>query len=193
MQKERARERIIMFLCFISLLLTPVLATSQSTAMRVSLNLKSATVKEFFDAVKVQTGLNFIYNTEQVKNMPHITVRSSSQPVNEVLDKVLANTGCTYEIEGNIVTVVYQQPKEKTRTATGVVVDEDGLPLPGAYIKLAKTDHSTIAGWKILNQLVATERSGIADFLSGYDDGRSKSRRRQTFESGDEIGRKVDR
>ena len=51
MQKERARERIIMFLCFISLLLTPVLATSQSTAMRVSLNLKSATVKEFFDAV----------------------------------------------------------------------------------------------------------------------------------------------
>jgi len=24
-------------------------------------------------------------------------------------------------------------------------VDEDGLPLPGAYIKLAKTDHSTIA------------------------------------------------
>jgi type II secretory pathway component GspD/PulD (secretin) len=145
MQKERARERIIMFLCFISLLLTPVLATSQSTAMRVSLNLKSATVKEFFDAVKVQTGLNFIYNTEQVKNMPHITVRSSSQPVNEVLDKVLANTGYTYEIEGNIVTVVYQQPKEKTRTATGVVVDEDGLPLPGAYIKLAKTDHSTIA------------------------------------------------
>ena len=58
-------------------------------------------------------------------------------------DKMLA--GYTYEIEGNIVTVVYQQPKEKTRTATGVVVDEDGLPLPGAYIKLAKTDHSTIA------------------------------------------------
>ena len=28
MQKERARERIIMFLCFISLLLTPVVATS---------------------------------------------------------------------------------------------------------------------------------------------------------------------
>ena len=103
MQKERARERIIMFLCFISLLLTPVLATSQSTAMRVSLNLKSATVKEFFDAVKVQTGLNFIYNTEQVKNMPHITVRSSSQPVNEVLDKVLANTGYTYEIVSDSV------------------------------------------------------------------------------------------
>ena len=61
MQKKRARERIIMFLCIISLLFTPVLAASQSNAMRVSLDLKSATVKEFFDAVKVQTGLNFIY------------------------------------------------------------------------------------------------------------------------------------
>ena len=67
MQKKRARERIIMFLCIISLLFTPVLAASQSNAMRVSLDLKSATVKEFFDAVKVQTGLNFIYSTEQVK------------------------------------------------------------------------------------------------------------------------------
>ena len=52
MQKKRARERIIMFLCIISLLFTPVLAASQSNAMRVSLDLKSATVKEFFDAVK---------------------------------------------------------------------------------------------------------------------------------------------
>ena len=58
MQKKRARERIIMFLCIISLLFTPVLAASQSNAMRVSLDLKSATVKEFFDAVKVQTGKN---------------------------------------------------------------------------------------------------------------------------------------
>ena len=74
MQKKRARERIIMFLCIISLLFTPVLAASQSNAMRVSLDLKSATVKEFFDAVKVQTGLNFIYSTEQGKNMPRITL-----------------------------------------------------------------------------------------------------------------------
>ena len=93
MQKKRARERIVMILCFIFLLFTPVLATSQSSAKRVSLNLKSATVKEFFDAVKVQTGLNFIYSTEQVKNMPRITVRSNSQPIGEVLDKVLSNTG----------------------------------------------------------------------------------------------------
>lgn len=35
MQKKRARERIIMFLCIISLLFTPVLAASQSNAMRV--------------------------------------------------------------------------------------------------------------------------------------------------------------
>ena len=76
--------------------------------MKVSLNLKSASVKEFFDAVKAQTGLNFIYNTEQVKSMSRITIQSKGQPITEVLDKVLANTGYTYEIEGNIVTIVYQ-------------------------------------------------------------------------------------
>ena len=34
MQKKRARERIIMFLCIISLLFTPVLAASQSIHFR---------------------------------------------------------------------------------------------------------------------------------------------------------------
>lgn len=65
--------------------------------------------------MKAQTGLNFIYNTEQVKSMSRITIQSKGQLITEVLDKVLANTGYTYEIEGNIVTIVYQQPKEKKK------------------------------------------------------------------------------
>ena len=47
--------------------------------------------------------------------MSRITIQSKGQPITEVLDKVLANTGYTYEIEGNIVTIVYQQPKEKKK------------------------------------------------------------------------------
>ncbi len=55
-----------------------------------------------------------------------------------MLNKVLANTGYSYEIEGNIVTIVYQQPKENVRTATGVVVDEGGLPFAGSLYKTLK-------------------------------------------------------
>lgn len=116
MQIKRARERIVMSLCIIFLLFAPTSAAAQSNSMKVSLNLKSASVKEFFDAVKAQTGLNFIYNTEQVKSMSRITIQSKGQPITEVLDKVLANTGYTYEIEGNIVTIVYKQSKEKKKT-----------------------------------------------------------------------------
>ena len=47
MQKRELENALSMFLCIISLLFTPVLAASQSNAMRVSLDLKSATVKEF--------------------------------------------------------------------------------------------------------------------------------------------------
>lgn len=144
MQIKRARERIVMSLCIIFLLFAPISATAQSNSMKVSLNLKSASVKEFFDAVKAQTGLNFIYNTEQVKSMSRITIQSERQPITEVLNQVLANTGYTYEIEGNIVTIVYQQSKEKKKIVTGVVVDEGGGPLPGAHIKLLKTEHSAV-------------------------------------------------
>ena len=134
MQIKRARERIVMSLCIIFLLFAPTSAAAQSNSMKVSLNLKSASVKEFFDAVKAQTGLNFIYNTEQVKSMSRITIQSKGQPITEVLDKVLANTGYTYEIEGNIVTIVYKQSKEKKKNINGVVVDEGGEPLPGVTV-----------------------------------------------------------
>mgnify|MGYP000060856091 CR=1 FL=1 len=75
--------------------------------------------------------------------MPRITIQSNSQPISEVLNKVLANTGYSYEIEGNIVTIVYQQPKENVRTLRALWLMREGC-LPGAYIKLSKTEHSTI-------------------------------------------------
>lgn len=145
MQTKRGREGAIVLLYLVLLLFTPVMAAAAQSAgaMKVSLNLNSVTVKEFFDVLRQQTGLNFIYDSNEAKTMPRITVQSVKESVETVLKKVMVNTGYTYVIEGNIVTIV-QQEKEKVRILTGVVLDDEASPLPGVNVYIKKSKYHTI-------------------------------------------------
>ena len=75
MRKTKGGERIRLLSLVIVLLLLPttMLAIPQS-GKKVTLNLESVTVKEFFDALRQQTGLSFVYNTEQTKTLKPITI-----------------------------------------------------------------------------------------------------------------------
>lgn len=47
-----------------------VLWAQNAKTQKVTLQLKEASVKEFFDALHHQTKLNFVYNNEQIKSIP---------------------------------------------------------------------------------------------------------------------------
>lgn len=146
MQKKRRRRVTVLFCSVILLLFMSALTTSAAqnvNTMRVSLDVKAVTVKEFLDAVKKQTNLNFIYNSELAKGMSKITFQGVDQPVRAVLDKVMADAGCSYEIDGTIVTISSQQ-NGKTRKLAGVVLDEEGLGLPGVNIYIKDTNMRVI-------------------------------------------------
>ena len=146
MQKKRRRRVTVLFCSVILLLFMSALTTSAAqnvNAMKVSLDVKAVTVKEFLDAVKKQTNLNFIYNSELAKGMSKITFQGVDQPVRAVLDKVMADAGCSYEIDGTIVTISSQQ-NGRTRKLAGVVLDEEGLGLPGVNIYIKDTNMRAI-------------------------------------------------
>jgi len=146
MQKKKKHKNGILLCCIVWLLFISVMPSSAAqnlNTMKVSLDLKEATVKEFFDAVKKQTNLNFIYNSELTKGLSRITIKSVNQPVRFVLDKVMQDTDCMYEIDGNIVTVTYQQ-NGKLRKLTGIVLDDENLGIPGVNIYIKNTKFHTI-------------------------------------------------
>ena len=80
-------------------------AMAQQQRQNVTIVNKSMTVKQFFAEVKKQTGLNFIYSTDLAAKLPRVTVNANNRPLREVLDEVMHKVNCTYEIEGNIVTI----------------------------------------------------------------------------------------
>lgn len=138
MGRKRGKGSIHVLFLVIALMLLPTIAfaTPQGGAPKVTLNLQSVTVKEFFDALRKQTGLSFVYNIEQTKTIKPITVNVKDATVDQVLQTVLNNTGLTYSMEGNIVTISREQQQGDKRIATGIVTDEDGQPLPGVSVTI---------------------------------------------------------
>ena len=147
MQREKSRQLVFAF-CMALWLFVPVgmgSVTAQPNTMRVTLNLRSVTVKEFFDNVKAQTGMSFMYSVEQVKNMDAISVNCKNRPVKAILDEVLGARSYSYSEGSNIITLNRaQQPKNGKKLLSGTVKDEDGMPLPGVavFMKERQTVHT---------------------------------------------------
>ena len=77
-------------------------ANAQNTAnMRVSLNLRTVNVKDFFNEVNRQCGLNFFCKSDLANSLPRITVVEENKPVEDVLEKVFNTLNCDYKIDGN--------------------------------------------------------------------------------------------
>lgn len=126
---------------------TPAMA-QQRQNQKVTIVSKSMTVKQFFAEVKKQTGLNFIYSTDLAAKLPHITVNANNRPLREVLDEVMHKVNCTYEIEGNIVTITRRMAGERVRNVSGVVTDESGDPLIGVSVCIDDSKVCTITDSK---------------------------------------------
>ena len=92
--------------------------------LRVTLHLKDATVKTLFEALHEQTSLNFVYNNEQTKTLPLITIQVKDKSVEEVLKQVFAQTAFSYEVSDNTVTL-FRSPSGQRRVqkVSGVVKD----------------------------------------------------------------------
>ena len=142
MKRIKATKRMVVIL--LMTMLTLNVAAQSVKDKTVTLDMTQVTVKQFFAEVKKQTGLNFIYSAELAKSFPKVTVKAQNKPVRQVLNEVMNKINCTYDVEGNIVTVTRKLSGARTRTVSGVVKDDTGEPLPGVSICIDDSKVCTI-------------------------------------------------
>lgn len=99
-------------------LLLSIQASAQQKEFRVSLSVKDKSVEEILKVIEKQTPYKFMYHTNDIKSLGKKSI--------DLKDVALKRTSTT-------------QPPNKKRTIKGVVNDENGAPLPGAFISLAGT------------------------------------------------------
>lgn len=130
---------------FVFLLSLNISASVYSQQNLVSLNLQNVEMEEFIRAVKQQTGVQFLYSSELIRKAGKISVKANTEELATVLKKVLDQTNLDYQFQNEVV-VIRQKgeviPDEKTtkgRKITGIVKDEEGIPLPGVTVIIEGT------------------------------------------------------
>jgi len=106
---------------------------------RVTVDFKDAPLKEVLSEVQRQSGIIIMYSSEKLDVDKKVSVSLKDAEVKEVLSLVLEGTGLTYEIKGDYVLIKPVVPEEKVPGVgdveiNGTVIDEDGVPLPGATV-----------------------------------------------------------
>lgn len=104
---------------------------SQSDSINISLN--DTTVEAALLEIRNQSDMNFVFNHEQLKDWPRISINIKNKNVEEALQECLKGTGLTFEKVNNTIVI---KPKdqsifpstnsdERSQTLRGQVVDRD--------------------------------------------------------------------
>jgi len=106
---------------------------------KISLSLKEASITQFFKEIEAKTAFKFFYKDSQVENAPTVTIETSEQTLENVLNTVFEKTNLTYEITGNQIVIKQKPGTQNTRVVSGVVYDKGKQPLPGVAVILLGT------------------------------------------------------
>ena len=115
---------------------------------KVSVDLKNATLEEFIDAMKEQTGNQFLVNSSLMQMKELITVSVTNEDLKVVLDKVLTPLKLTYQYVNDVV-VIKRLPRtapapDNKWVVIGKVIDLQKEPLPGVTIRIKGTTLGTV-------------------------------------------------
>ncbi|AMR33595.1 hypothetical protein A0256_20275 [Mucilaginibacter sp. PAMC 26640] len=111
---------------------------------KVSLNLKSADFKKALAAIEKQSPYHFVYSERKIPTTAKFSLTVDKEDALVALDKLLANTGFTYnKLSNNIIVILPVGEQLGSSQITGTVAADNALPLIGATVQLQGSTIST--------------------------------------------------
>jgi len=127
-------------------------ANGRALSQNVTLSAANSPLRDVFAKIENQTGYQFFYKAEVLKDAVPITLQLKNAPVLEAIHQCFAREPLDYYIEDKTVFVTRRPPPATDTTAprgthdiTGKVTGPDGQPLSGASIQLKNTRLFSVA------------------------------------------------
>ncbi|WP_286334669.1 SusC/RagA family TonB-linked outer membrane protein [Bacteroides caecimuris] len=109
----------------------------------VTLNLHNVSIETVLDAVKKQTGVNMLYNSQMFKGVPPVSINVKNEKWEVALKLILNPQGFDYGVKDGIVVVRKLQAEKRSNRIRGTVIDSNKEPIPGASIIVKGTRTGT--------------------------------------------------
>lgn len=141
--------------------------------LRLDVKFERATILEVLNTLKKKSALNFVYNHEEIKNIPLITQTFNKATVAEILTQCLKGTEYVFSVVNDVVVIKKEasQRKDQKIKVSGKVTDEFNDPLPGATVLLKGTSLgvSTDAGGGFQLDLPASDEMVLRIHFVGME------------------------
>lgn len=109
---------------------------------KVNIWTKGKTTLEVLQSLEGQTGVQFFYIKTQLDLIPNPGFVFTNASIEQVLDALLKKTDISYHILGNHI--VFKTKEIPIFSVRGIIKDELGEPLIGAYIKVKNQNTSIL-------------------------------------------------
>lgn len=140
--------KLSLIMLFITILHVSAEVYSQNS--RLSLKERQVKLRDAFKQIEIQTDFLFLYNADDISDDLKVDIRAKDQPIEEVLDELLKDTGLGYSIRERHIVI---RPKEVKKPGalssaqgiriTGTVSDNHGELLPGVNVLIRGTSLGT--------------------------------------------------
>lgn len=134
-------------LCMLQGLFPMQEAVAQSKT--VNINKQQATVQEILNEIKLQTGLSFVFDVEDITLDRKVNISAPNKPVTIALAQLFDGTGISYVIkENHIVLTRTAQPAVATGpfAVQGTIRDASGNPMIGVAVVVVSSGRGTTTG-----------------------------------------------
>jgi len=143
---------LIMRLTTVILIATIMQVSAISFGQKISLNTKNAPLNSIIKEISKQSGYEFFFDDNLIKNTKPVTINTKNSTIEEVLKLCFNGQPISYKIEDRVVSLKAKQPsfiegilsKFQLIDVTGFIQDENGQPLAGATIKVKNTNRAVL-------------------------------------------------
>lgn len=142
-----------MKLTLILTLLVFVTFGNSFSQVKLSLNLKKATIREVLKTIEDQSDYIFLYKDEIFNQKQQYSIDFNEASFEEVLNSICETAKVDYEIRNERQIILKEKPLQlsleiaaQQKEITGIVTDKQGAPLPGVSIVIKGTSAGTVTG-----------------------------------------------
>lgn len=131
---------------------------------KITLEVKSASLKQVLNQIQLQTDYDFIYNSSYIRNL-NVDYHVKNKELNKVLEEILSPKGLVYFIDNNTVLITKKSEvnanKMQVQPIYGVVNDDQNSPIPGAVVKIANSNMGTLTDINGNFKLLSPSNEGV--------------------------------
>ncbi len=137
------------------LLIATIMQVSASTyAQKITINRKNASLDQIINEIRVQSGYDFFYKNQLLKNTKLVSLNVKEASLDKVLEICFRDQPLIYKVENKAVMLKEKTPSFLDKIAAvfdnidvrGVVVDSAGNALSGATVTIKGSSRSVITG-----------------------------------------------